>query len=387
MMEQAASGRPKLPGSATIAGGPVDYLTDVHLAPGIRDFLKIANAPGNRPIESLPLPAARQVLVDSQKAFKVDYSGVKETEKTIRSDGFTIKLNLMRSEGASMRSEGGNEKFMRSEGASKRSEGTSMRSEGTSMRSEGASVRSEGGNDTLPAFLFVHGGGWVLGDYPTHRRLVRDLVVASGYAAVFVNFTTSPEARYPRQVEEIYAATKWVAAHGGEIGVDGGNLAVIGNSAGGNMAGATALMAKDKGGPKIKLLVMMWPATDASFSQQSYELYGAQRFLTTPLMKWSWDQYSPDLAKRKERYASLLNNTAEDLKGLPPTLIQVAENDILRDEGEAFGRKLEEAGVQVTTVRYDGMIHDWGMLNGLAEEPGTRSLVLHAAAELKYFLG
>jgi acetyl esterase len=320
---------------------PVDYLTDVHLAPGIRDFLKIANAPGNKPIESLPLPAARQALVDSQKAFKVDYSGVKESEKTIRTDGFTIKLNLMRPEAA---------------------------------------------NDTLPVFLFVHGGGWVLGDYPTHRRLVRDLVVASGYAAVFVNFTTSPEARYPRQVGEIYAATKWVAAHGGEIGVDGGNLAVIGNSAGGNMAGATALMAKDEGGPKIKLLVMMWPATDATFSQQSYELYGAQRFLTTPLMKWSWDQYSPDLAKRKERYASLLNNTAEDLKGLPPTLIQVAENDILRDEGEAFGRKLEEAGVQVTTVRYDGMIHDWGMLNGLAEEPGTRSLVLHAAAELKYYL-
>jgi acetyl esterase/lipase len=156
---------------------------------------------------------------------------------------------------------------------------------------------------------------------------------------------------------------------------------------GGYMTGVTGLMAKEKGGPKIKVLVMMWPVADATFSQQSYELYGAQRFLTLPLMKWSWDAYTTDPERRKERYASLLNNTLEELKGLPPTLIQVAENDILRDEGEAYGRKLEEAGVHVTTVRYDGMIHDWGMLNGLAEEPGTKSLILHAAAELKHYLG
>jgi acetyl esterase len=324
------------------AAAPVDYLTDVHLSPGVREFLKILNAPGNKPVESLPVPAARQVLVDAQKAFKVDYSGITEAEKTITTDGFTIKLNLMRPEGAT---------------------------------------------GQLPVFIFVHGGGWVLGDYPTHRRLVRDLVVASGYAAVFVNYTPSPDEHYPRQINEIYAATKWVAAHGKEINVDGGNLAIVGNSVGGNMTGATGLMAKEKGGPKIKVLIMMWPVADATFSQQSYELYGAQRFLTTPLMKWMWDTYTTDLAKRKEKHASLLNNTIEDLKGLPPTLIQVAENDILRDEGEAYGRLLEAAGVHVTTVRYDGMIHDWGMLNGLAEEPGTRSLILHAAAELKHYLG
>jgi acetyl esterase len=328
--------------AATAAATPVDYLTDVHLSPGVRDFLKILNAPGNKPVESLPVPAARQVLVDAQKAFKVDYSGITESEKTIKTDGFTIKLNI---------------------------------------------VKPEGAKGTPPVFIFIHGGGWVLGDYPTHKRLVRDLVVASGYAGVFVNYTSSPEAQYPQLTNEIYAATKWVAANGKEIGVDGSSLAVVGNSVGGNMTGVTGLMAKDKGGPKIKVLVMMWPVADATFSQQSYELYGAQRFLTTPLMKWMWDQYTTDLAKRKERYASLLNNTVEDLKGLPPTLIQVAENDILRDEGEAYGRKLEEAGVHVTTVRYDGMIHDWGMLNGLAEEPGTKSLILHAAAELKFYLG
>lgn len=318
---------------------PVDYLTDEHLTPGVRDFLKIVNSGG--PVEALPKLAARQVLIDAQKAFNVDYSGIEESEKTIEVDGFTIKLNI---------------------------------------------VRPEGVEGELPVFIFIHGGGWILGDYPTHRRLVRDLVVASGYASVFVNYTPSPEAQYPQAINEIYAATKWVAENGSEIGVDGSNLAIVGNSVGGNMTGVTALMAKEKGGPKVKFTVMMWPVTDASFSQESYELYGAQRFLTTPLIKWMWDQYTTDLEARKEIHASLLNASVEELKGMPPVLIQVAENDILRDEGEAYGRKLEQAGVTVTVVRYNGMIHDWGMLNGLANENATKSLILHAASELKKYL-
>jgi acetyl esterase/lipase len=326
--------------STTLEITPVDYLTDEHLTPGVKEFLKIANS--GAPVESLPKLAARQVLIDAQKAFNVDYSGIEESEKTIEVDGFTLKLNI---------------------------------------------VKPEGAKDGLPVFIFIHGGGWILGDYPTHRRLVRDLVVASGYASVFVNYTPSPEAQYPQAINEIYAATKWVAANGGEIGVDGTNLAVVGNSVGGNMTGVTALMAKEKNGPKIKFHIMMWPVTDATFEQESYERYGADRFLTEPLMKWMWDQYTTDLEARKEIHASLLNATVEELKGLPPVLIQLAENDILRDEGEAYGRKLEQAGVTVTTVRYNGMIHDWGMLNGLANESGTKSLILHAAAELKKHLG
>lgn len=326
--------------STTLEITPVDYLTDEHLTPGVKEFLKIANS--GAPVESLPKLAARQVLIDAQKAFNVDYSGIEESEKTIEADGFTLKLNV---------------------------------------------VKPEGAKDGLPVFIFIHGGGWILGDYPTHRRLVRDLVVASGYASVFVNYTPSPEAQYPQAINEIYAATKWVAANGGEIGVDGTNLAVVGNSVGGNMTGVTALMAKENNGPKIKFHIMMWPVTDATFEQESYARYGADRFLTEPLMKWMWDQYTTDLEARKEIHASLLNATVEELKGLPPVLIQVAENDILRDEGEAYGRKLEQAGVTVTTVRYNGMIHDWGMLNGLANENGTKSLILHAAAELKKYLG
>ena len=320
----------------------VNYETDEHLSPGVRDFLKIVNAPGNKPVESLPKLAARQVLIDAQKAFNVDYSGIEEDEKDITADGFSIKLNI---------------------------------------------VRPAGVKGVLPVFIFIHGGGWILGDYPTHRRLVRDLVVESGFVAVFVNYTPSPEARYPQAINEIYAATKWVAEHGKEINVDGSRLGVVGNSVGGNMTGVTALMAKEKKGPAISVQILMWPVTDATFSEASYGQFGESRFLTTPLMKWMWDQYTTDPEARKEPHASLLNATTDQLKGLPPALIQVAENDILRDEGEAYGRKLEAAGVTVTTVRYGGMIHDWGMLNGLAEEPATKSLVRHAAAELRHHLG
>lgn len=320
---------------------PQDYLSDPHLSPAVNEFLKPLNA-GGPPVESLPVPDARKVLVDVQAGVKVDVSGIDVSEKTITTDGFTIKLHIVRPEGASGK---------------------------------------------LPVFIFIHGGGWVLGDFPTHKRLVRDLVVASGYAAVFVNYTPSPDARYPQAVNEIFAVTKWVAENGDEINVDGKNLAVVGNSVGGNMTAVTTLKAKENGGPAIKLQVLLWPIVDADFETESYRLFGQQRFLTTSLMKWMYDQYTKDPKQRKEIYASPLQATVEQLKGLPPALIQVAENDILRDEGEAYGRKLDEAGVTVTTIRYNGVIHDWGLLNGMAEIPATRSLILHAAAELKKYLG
>lgn len=320
----------------------VDYLSDSHLTPAVKDFLKLLNAPGNKPVESLPPLEARKVLEDAQASVPVDLSGIDESEKEIEADGYKLKLNI---------------------------------------------VRPQDVKGILPVFIFIHGGGWVLGDYPTHKRLVRDLVVASGYASVFINYTRTPDAQYPQAIKEIYAATKWVAEHGNEIGVDGTNLAIVGNSVGGNMTAVTTLLAKENNGPKIKLQVLFWPILDANFETESYKKYGEQRFLTTSLMKWMYDLYTTDPQQRKEIYASPLQASLEQLKGLPPALIQVAENDILRDEGEAYGRKLDEAGVTVTTVRYNGVIHDFGMLNGLAELPATRSLILHAAAELKKYLG
>lgn len=320
---------------------PLEVEVDPRLSRGVKAFLKALNSVGGPPLEALPPLEAREVLVSAQASVQVDLSGIEESEKTISVDGYTIKLNI---------------------------------------------VRPEGVKGKLPVFMFIHGGGWVLGDFPTHKRMVRDLVVLTGFAGVFVNYTRTPDARYPQAINEIYAATKWVAEHGDEIEVDGKNLAVVGNSVGGNMTAATALKAKEHGGPQIKVHIMMWPVTDANFERDSFKQFGEKRFLTTSLMKWMWDLYTTDPQQRKEIYASPLQATIDQLKGLPPVLIQVAESDILRDEGEAYGRKLDEAGVVATTVRYDGMIHDFGLLNGLAEEPAVRSLFEHAAAELKKYL-
>src|SRR4030095_6918656 len=319
---------------------PMEVAVDPRLSRGVKAFLNVLNSSGGPPLETLPPLEAREVLVNAQASVQVDLSGIEESEKTISADGYTIKLNI---------------------------------------------VRPEGAKGKLPVFIFVHGGGWVLGDYPTHKRMVRDLVVLTGFAGVFVNYTRTPDASYPQAINEIYAATKWVAEHGDEIDVDGKNLPVVGNSVGGNMTAVTALKAKENGGPKIKLHIMMWPVTDANFERDSYKQFGEKRFLTTPLMKWMFDLYATG-AQRQALYLSHLQATLAQLKGLPPALIQVAESDILRDEGEAYGRKLDEAGVTVTTVRYDGMIHDFGLLNGLEEEAAVRSLFEHAAATLKKYL-
>jgi len=316
---------------------------DPRLSSGTKEFLKALNSPAPPELEKLTPVEARKVLFDAQMAIEFDYSGIDETEKVIQADGYEIKLNLARPAGTT--------------------------------------------NEKLPVFLFIHGGGWVLGDYPTHRRMVRDLVLESDAAAVFVNYTRTPDAAYPQQISEIYAALKWVAENGDKINVDGKNLAVVGNSVGGNMTAVMSLMAKEKGGPELKFQIMMWPIVDADFETESYKQFGEKRFLTSPLMKWMYDMYIPEPEKRKDIYASPLQATIEQLKDLPPTLIQVAESDILRDEGEAYGRKLDEAGVPVTLTRYDGMIHDFGLLNGLAALPPVKSLFVQSGAELKKAFG
>jgi acetyl esterase len=319
----------------------LNFADDPRLSPGTKEFLKALNSPVPPELEKMPPLEARKVLEGAQASVPVDLSGIEESEKTINADGYEILLNIVRPAGATKK---------------------------------------------LPVFIFIHGGGWVLGDYPTHKRMVRDLVVNSGCAAVFVNYTRTPDAAFPQAINEIYAATKWVAENGDEINVDGKNLAVAGNSVGGNMTAVTTLLAKEKGGPEIKLQILMWPIVDADFETESYKQFGKERFLSKPLMEWMYDMYIPDPEKRKDIHASPLQASIEQLKGLPPALIQVAESDVLRDEGEAYGRKLDEAGVPVTVVRYNGMIHDFGLLNGLAHLPQVRSLFEQAGAELKKYL-
>jgi acetyl esterase/lipase len=230
--------------------------------------------------------------------------------------------------------------------------------------------------------MFFHGGGWVLGDFPTHKRLVRDLVVYSGLACVFVEYTRSPEAKYPVALNECFAGTKWVAEHGAEINVDGKRMAVVGNSVGGNLTAAVALMAKVNN-LDLKFQLLFWPVTNAYFETESYNKYATSRFLTKNMMIWFWDNYISKPEHRNEIYASPLKASLERLNGLPPALVQVAENDVLRDEGEAYARKMDEAGVDVTLVRIDGMIHDYGLLNPIATVPAVQSALRAAATELK----
>ena len=240
-----------------------------------------------------------------------------------------------------------------------------------------------GHNGNLPAVVYTHGGGWILGNFHTHQRLVRDLTVQTGAAFVFVNYSRSPEARYPIAIEEVYATVQWVAKHGAELGLDGERLAVAGDSVGGNMTAAVTLLAKERGGPAIRFQALLYPVTDADFETDSYSQFAGGPWLTRKGMQWFWDAYLPDASMRSEATASPLQASLEQLSGLPPALVITDEVDVLRDEGGAYGRKLRQAGVDVTTVRYEGVYHDFMMLNALAETNATRDATAQTADALK----
>jgi acetyl esterase len=244
-------------------------------------------------------------------------------------------------------------------------------------------TKPAGATGTLPVIIYVHGGGWVLGDADTHDRLVREIANGSQAAVVFVDYERSPEARYPVAIEQVYATAKYVTDNPQEFGVDAERLAVVGDSVGGNMAAALTLLAKERGGVQIDHQVLFYPVTDANFDNGSYNEFANGPWLTKEAMKWFWDQYLPDVDKRKEPTASPLQASIEQLNGLPPALVIVDENEVLRDEGEAYARKLGQAGVEVTSLRYNGTIHDFVLLNAIAETPAVRSAISVANATLR----
>ncbi|WP_444892307.1 alpha/beta hydrolase [Microbulbifer sp. TRSA001] len=313
------------------------------ISPGVekntQGFLQALAQGGGKPIEQLSPKDARAVLVGAQEGAQLPPAEV--SKKTIRVNGEKLELTI---------------------------------------------VKLKNTRGQIPAFMYFHGGGWVLGDYPTHERLIRDLVQRSGAAAVYVDYTPSPEAKYPTAINQAYAATQWVAENGEKIGVDGSRLAVAGNSVGGNMAAVVALMAKEKGTPDLQFQLLLWPVTDANFNNASYKQFAQDHFLTRDMMKWFWDNYTTDPKQRNEIYASPLRASKSQLVGLPPALVQTAEMDVLRDEGEAYARKLNEAGVTVTAVRYNGMIHDYGLLNALSDVPAVQDALDQAGSELREHL-
>jgi len=318
-------------------------LEDPALDPAIdrrtRAFLEVLNQDASPFWER---PDAAAVVTALQDATPVDMSGVEVDMRELSVDGRTIALYVMRPADAT---------------------------------------------GALPVFMFFHGAVWIAGNFENHRRLVRDLVVGAQAVAVFPEYTPVPEARFPVQIEQAYAATEWVSRRGAaELGVDASRIAVCGNSVGGNMAAAVTLLAHDRREFEIAYQQLLWPALSAELDTESYRLYGEGRFLPRAFMEYGWEHYAPGPETRTHRYAAPLHATTSELTGLPPTLIVTAENDVLRDEGEAYARALDEAGVDVTNVRYMGAIHDFGLLNALRDVPSTKTALRQAAAELAFHL-
>jgi acetyl esterase/lipase len=321
----------------TVTAQAPDAANDPKIDPQIRTFLADLNRNSNAYWE-LPGPQVRAVLTALQAKTPTDLSGVTISERTIVENGQSVKLYI---------------------------------------------VLPQEVNTTPPVLLFIHGGVWIAGNFENHKRLVRDLAVGSGAATVFVEYTPIPEAVFPTQVEQSYAAAVWLAKHGAEIGVDGSRIAVAGNSVGGDMSAALTLMAKDRGGPKIRFQVLLIPATDANFETESYRSFDTGRFLPRAFMQFGWKIYAPDEKTRMNPYAAPLQSSINQLRGLPPALIITAENDPLRDEGEAYARKLKEAGVPVTSTRYNGVIHDFVLLNAIRDVPETQAALQQASIAIR----
>ncbi|MFF0223401.1 alpha/beta hydrolase [Streptomyces sp. NPDC004629] len=243
-------------------------------------------------------------------------------------------------------------------------------------------VRPAGATGTLPVILYIHGAGWVFGNAHTHDRLVRELAVGARAAVVFPEYDLSPEARYPVAIEQNFTVARWIVEQGAGKGLDGTRLAVAGDSVGGNMTAALTLMAKERGGIPLVQQVLFYPVTDANFDTGSYHRFATGYFLRRDGMQWFWDQYTTDETERAQITASPLRATTEQLQGLPPALVITGEADVLRDEGEAYANKLREAGVPVTAVRFQGIIHDFVMLNALRETHAAETAITLAVHTL-----
>ena len=235
----------------------------------------------------------------------------------------------------------------------------------------------------LPAIIYAHGGGWVMGDKEAYDMLIKRLANESECCVIFADYKKSPEHTYPSALNEICGVLEYVTKYPDEFNIDINKIALAGDSAGGNLAAACALKTNYEGGPKIKALALLYPVTDASMNTKSYEEFKNGPWLSKKSMEFFWESYVPDKKRREETYASLLNASTDELKNLPQTLILTVENDVLRDEGEAYADRLMQAGVPVIAVRYKGTIHDFMMLDGVADTCPAKAAVAQMIDVLK----
>jgi acetyl esterase len=248
-------------------------------------------------------------------------------------------------------------------------------------------LRPTAPSGALPVILFTHGAGWVFGDPTTHDRLARELATGANAAVLFPHYERSPEAKYPQANEESFAAAQWIVSDGASNGLDPARIVVFGDSCGGNMAAVLSLMAKERGGPKFLATALAYPVTDSEFDTESYEQFAEGYHLRKDMMEWFWDQYTQDPAERNLITVSPLKASIEALTGLPPTLVITGEAEVLRDEGEAYARKLRAAGVDVEASRYGGAIHDFMMLDATRNTRGAKAATAETVAFIRRHLG
>jgi acetyl esterase len=239
----------------------------------------------------------------------------------------------------------------------------------------------------LPVVIYCHGGGWIAGDAATHDRLIREIAVGANAALVFVCYDRAPEARFPVAIEQVYAAILHVVGNAAALNVDATRIAVVGDCAGGAIAASITMLARERRGPKIDLQILICPVTAADFDTPSYERFAAGPWLTRAAMTRAWDHWLPDAARRHEVSAAPLCAPLDHLAHLPATLIIAAENDVTRDEAECYARRLSDAGVRVTSVRYNGTIHDFAVLNALADTPAARGAIFQITDTLRQTFG
>lgn len=297
-------------------------LNKIVIEPIMQQFLDNVNAQGGEPIHNLPITEARDVLSELQ-----DIPITKSP-----ADIQDVKIPV-----------------------------------GPKGETEIRIVRPKDNNSKLPVIMYFHGGGWILGDNSTHDRLIRELANETQAALIFVNFSRSPESQYPTAIEEAYEATNYIANNSKHFNIDSNRFAVAGDSVGGNMATVLTMLIKERGGPKIKYQILFYPVTDANFETESYKEFEEGYWLSREAMKWFWNAYLPDEKERKKPTASPLQASLDQLKDLPPALIITNENDVLRDEGEAYAHKLMEAGVNTSAIRLLGTIHDCLLVNAVAD--------------------
>ncbi len=312
----------------------------VRLMKKVQAFADTLAQQGEKPLYELTPAAARQVLVDTQSNGETDYPDTVAERMEIETGG------------------------------------------GRKMAVE--IVRPLGIKDVLPVVFYIHGGGWVMGNEKTHERLIHALAADAKTAVVFPIYENAPENGYPRMPEELFAVLRHFAAAGGQYDLDARRLVLAGDSVGGNMAMALALKAKEnKFSPVIRFMLLLYPVATASFESRSYTDYADGPWLTKKAMEWFWNNYTTDAAARNTVYVSPLKASIEELRGLPPTLVVTAENDVLRDEGEDLARRLDAAGVETASVRFNGTVHDFMMLDALADTAPSKAALMLVSASLK----